>query len=144
MKCYTYIEKEHEEEIIIYAHEKNQLVKDIENLVNTSSIEIKGVLDDEIKIINPIDVSCFISESNKVYALIGDKRYQIKYRLYQLEELELNKNFIKINQSCYANIKRIKKFESTMTGALKVIFNNGYIDYISRRELKNVKERMGL
>ena len=144
MKCYTYIEKEHEEEVIIYAHEKNQLVKDIESLVNTSSIEIKGVCDEEIKILNPIDISCFISEANKVYALIADKRYQIKYRLYQLEELELNKYFIKINQSCYANIKRIKKFESTITGAMKVIFNNGYIDYISRRELKNVKERMGL
>ncbi len=144
MKCYTYIEENHEEEVLIYAHERNQLVKDIENIVNTSQIEIKGLLGDEIIIINPVDVSCFISENNKVYALIGDKRYLIRYRLYQLEELELNKNFIKINQSCFANIKRIKKFESTFTGAMRVIFSNGYIDYISRRELKNVKERMGL
>ena len=78
-----------------------------------------------------------------MFLALGDKRYQIRYRLYQLEEMEINKNFIKINQSCYANIKRIKKFESTITGALKVIFNNGYVDYIARRELKNVKERMG-
>ncbi len=144
MKCYTYIDKEHDEEVLIYAHEKSKLVLDIENIVKSSSIEIKGVYNDEIVIINPIDVCCFLSEANKVYALIGDKKYQIKYRLYQLEEMELNKNFIKINQSCYANIKRIKKFESTISGALKVIFNNGYVDYIARRELKNVKERMGL
>ena len=144
MRCYTYIEKDHEEEVLIYAHEKSQLVLDIENIVKSSSVELKGYYNDEIIIINPIDVSCFISEANKVYAMIGDKRYQIRYRLYQLEEMEINKNFIKINQSCYANIKRIKKFESTITGALKVIFNNGYVDYISRRELKNVKERMGL
>ena len=82
------------------------------------------------------------------YLLYGykviDKKYQIKYRLYQLEEMEINKSFIKINQSCYANIKRIKKFDSTISGALKVIFNNGYVDYIARRELKNFKERMGL
>ena len=84
MKCYTYIEKEHEEEVIIYAHEKNQLVKDIENLVNSSLIEIKGVCDDEIKILNPIYVSCFISEANKVYALIGDKRYKIQYKYRSL------------------------------------------------------------
>ncbi len=144
MKCYTYIEKEHEEEVLIYAHERSQLVSDIENMVKSSSVELKGYLNDEIIIINPIDVCCFISEANKVYAMIGDKKYQIKYRLYQLEEMDINKNYIKINQSCYANIKRIKKFESTFTGALKVIFNNGYVDYISRRELKNVKERMGL
>jgi len=144
VKCYTYIEKEHDEEVIIYAHEKNQLVIDIENIVKSASVELKGSYNDEIVIINPIDVCCFISEANKVYALVGDKRYQIKYRLYQLEEMEINNNFIKINQSCYANIKRIKKFESTISGALKVIFKNGYVDYISRRELKNVKERLGL
>ncbi len=144
MKCYTYIDKNRDEEVLIYAHERNELVKDIESLVNSSQIEIKGILDDEIIIINPTEVSCFISEANKVYALIDEKRYQIKYRLYQLEELPLNKNYIKINQSCYANIKRIKRFESTITGALRVVFNNGYVDYISRRELKNVKERMGL
>ncbi len=144
MKCHTYILKDHEEEVLIYAHERNKIVEDIENIVNTSSIEIIGSYNEEKVIINPIDVTCFISESNKVYALIKDKKYQIKYRLYQLEELNINNSFIKINQSCYANIKMIKKFESTFSGALKVIFNNGYVDYISRRELKNVKERMGL
>ena len=144
MKCFTYIDKEHDEEVLIYAHEKNQIVLDIENIVKSSSIEIVGIYNEEKIIINPIDVCCFISESNKVYALINDKKYQIRYRLYQLEEMDINKNYIKINQSCYANIKRIKKFESTITGALKVIFVNGYVDYISRRELKNVKERMGL
>ena len=144
MRCSTYIDKNRDEEVIIYAHEKNQIVLDIENIVKSSSVELKGFIGDEIVIINPINVACFISEDNKVYALIDDKKYQIRYRLYQLEEMEFNKNFIKINQSCYANIKRIKKFESTFTGALKVIFSNGYVDYISRRELKNVKERMGL
>ena len=58
--------------------------------------------------------------------------------------MEFNKYYVKINQSCYANIKNIKKFESTIGGSLKVIFKNNYVDYISRRELKNVKERMGL
>ena len=144
MKCYTYIDEKHEEEVLIYAHERNQMVTDIENIVKSSAVGIKGSYNDEIVIINPIEVCCFISEANRVYALVGDKKYQIKYRLYQLEEMEINKSFIKINQSCYANIKRIKKFESTISGALKVIFNNGYVDYIARRELKNFKERMGL
>lgn len=63
--------------------------------------------------------------------------------MYQIEEMNLA-SFIKINQSCLANKKKIKKFESTIGGSLRVVFKNGYIDYIARRELKNVKERMGL
>ena len=41
-------------------------------------------------------------------------------------------------------VTKIKKFESTIGGSLKVIFKNGYVDYISRRELKIVKQRMGI
>lgn len=144
MKCYTYIDKEHDEEVLIYAKERNNIVDEIESLVKTNDISITGTFNDEIVKINPIDVACFISENNKVFAMVKDKKYQIKQKLYQLEEMEFNKYFVKLNQSCYANMKRIKKFESTIGASLKVIFDNNYFDYISRRELKNVKMRMGI
>ena len=143
MKCYTYINENEEEKVLIYSKERTKLIEEIESLVNSSDIDLTGVCDDEIIKININDVTCFLSDNNKVYALINDKKYQIKHRLYQIEEMNLN-SFIKINQSCLANKRKIKKFESTFGGALKVIFKNGYIDYISRRELKNVKQRMGL
>lgn len=143
MKCYTYIENVNEEKVLIYANERTKLVDEIESLVLTSDVDITGTYNDEIIKININDVSCFLSENNKVFALINDKKYQIKQRLYQIEEMNLA-SFIKINQSCLANKKKIKKFESTIGGSLRVVFKNGYIDYISRRELKNVKERMGL
>ena len=143
MKCYTYIKEDEEEKVLIYAHNRTRLVEDIEALVLSSEIDINGTYDSEIIKIDINHVVCFISENNKVFALIGDKKYQIKYRLYQIEELNLNL-FIKINQSCLANKTKIKKFETTIGGALKVVFKNGYIDFISRRELKNVKKRMGL
>ncbi len=143
MKCYTYIEDVEEEKILIYAKERTKLVDEIESLVISSDIDLTGIYNEEIVKININDVSCFISENNKVFALVYDKKYQIRRRLYQIEELNLN-TFIKLNQSCIANKRKIKKFESTIGGSIKVIFKNGYIDYISRRELKNVKERMGL
>ena len=143
MKCYTYIKEDEEERVLIYAHDRTRLVEDIESLVLSSEIDLAGSYDSEIIKIDINDVVCFISENNKVFALIGDKKYQIKYRLYQIEELNLNM-FIKLNQSCLANKTKIKRFETTIGGALKVVFKNGYIDYIARRELKNVKKRMGL
>ncbi len=143
MKCYTYIEKVDEEKVLIYANERTKLIDEIESLVTSSDINITGTYNDEIIKIDITDVSCFLSENNKVFALVNDKKYQIKQRLYQIEEMNLE-SFIKINQSCLANKKKIKKFESTIGGSLKVVFKNGYIDYISRRELKNVKQRMGL
>ena len=143
MKCYTYIEKTDEEKVLIYANERTKIVDEIESLISLTNVDLTGTFNDEIIKIDINEVSCFISENNKVFALINDKKYQIKQRLYQIEEMNLE-SFIKINQSCLANKKKIKKFESTIGGSLRVVFKNGYIDYISRRELKNVKERMGL
>ena len=143
MKCQTIIDEKREEEVFIYAQKRSSLVDEIERLVESNNLTIKGTKDDEIIIINPLDVTCFISQNNKVFALIGEEQYKIKERLYQLEEM-MDENYIKINQSCLANIKRIDRFSSSLGGAIMVLFDNGYKDYISRRELKKFKERMGL
>lgn len=135
-------DKEHKEEILIYAHEKNSLVTEIEELVEKSYKELLGYRNDEIIKLSVKDVVCFTVESGKVYAICGNTRLQIKQRLYQLEEM-LDKSFVKINQSTIANIKKIDRFNASLQGSLMVIFKNGYKDYVSRRQMKIVKERIG-
>lgn len=143
MKIKTFIDREHDEEIVIYAHERGELVEEIEALVLSRSSELIGYRDSTIKPINVADVQCFTVEDNKVYAVLERERWQIKQRLYNLEEI-LDKSFIKINQSCIANLKKIEKFEVSFGGSFLVIFKNGHKDYVSRRQLKNVKERIGI
>ena len=144
MKCFTFIDKNEEERVIIYAKEKTSLVEQIEKLVSSSGVSLTGTYEDTSILINPMDVSCFVVEGGKIYAIINEKKYQLKERLYQLEDMSFNEYFVKLNQSCLANIKQIKEFKASIGGSIMVIFQNGYKDYISRRELKNVKERIGL
>lgn len=144
MKCFTFINSDEEEKVIIYAKEKTSLVEEIEKLVASTGVTLSGTLDETSILINPADVTCFVVESGKIYALIGEKKYQLKEKLYQLEDMPFNEFFVKLNQSCFANIKKIKEFKSSIGGSIMVVFQNGYVDYISRRELKNVKERIGL
>lgn len=143
MKLEIHINPENEEKVLIFAKSRNETVIEIEKIVLNNGVDIVGYHDDEIIKINLNSVTCFITGDNKTYAIVGDKKYIIKTRLYKIEEM-LNDSFIKINQSCIANIKKIKTFKAPLTGAMNVIFKNGYVDYISRRELKNVKERLGI
>lgn len=136
------IDKSRNEEILIYTHEKTELINEIEKIVHQSNKELIVYKETQAKKLNLFDVNCFISENNKVFALT-DEKLQVKLRLYQVEEL-LNENYIKINQSCIANIRQIEKVEATFSGAISVVFKNGYKDYISRRNLRNVKERLGI
>ena len=143
MKYKLIIDETKEEEIIIIAHKKKEIFDEIERLILNENDNLIGYLEDEIVILSFSDIVCFISENNKVYGLVENKKYLIKKRLYQIEEL-IDNNFIKINQSCIANIKYIKKFQTSFNGSLQVIFKNNYKDYVSRREMKKVKERIGI
>lgn len=143
MKCRIIIDKRREEEILIYVHEKTKLTEQIEKLVSESDFELVGHKDKIAVKINPVDVFCFSVEDNKIYALTENEKLQLKLRLYRIEE-NLNDSFVKINQSCIANIKKIAKFDTSVSGTMKVVFKNGYTDYVSRRNLKNIKERLGI
>jgi DNA-binding LytR/AlgR family response regulator len=136
------IDKDREEEVVIYVHEKNSLSYEIEERVLGKSLELFGYKDKNIVKLSPSDVFCFTVENNKVYAICEKEKYQIKQRLYLLEEI-LDRDFVKINQSCIANIRKISKFDTSITGTLMVSFKNGHRDYVSRRQMKKVKERIG-
>ncbi len=143
MKFKLFIDKERPEEVQVYAHKKSKLTDDIEQLILNSAVELNGYKDREVVRLNPTDVHCFIVENNKVFALTAKDKLQLKCRLYQLEE-EFADSFLKINQSCMVNVKMIARFDASISGALNVKLKNGYSDYVSRRNLKNVKERLGL
>ncbi len=143
MKLKIIIDENRDEEIIVYSHGKNRITQEIERLVSSSATEIAGYRNSDVFIIDYSDIYCFVCESDKVYAVTEKEKYRIKSRLYKVEET-LGKDFVKINQSCVANVKKIRRFEASPYGSLTVIFKNGYKDYVSRRQIKKVKERLGL
>jgi len=137
------IDKDLREDIVVYAKEKTPLTDEIEALIKSSCDAVIGYSDNEAINISLRDVYCFTIEKNKLFAIMENERLLIKERLYQIEE-RLGSNFIKINQSSIANTKKIDRFKASIGGSLIVIFKNGYRDYVSRRQTKSVKERMGV
>lgn len=143
MKITTIIDPSREEEITIVLQNKSELPALIENLVSENSVELLGYTDKLAQKLEIADVNCFVVENNKIYAITSKDKFLLKNRLYKIEQ-SLPSSFVKINQSCIANLKQIKKFDTSISGTLRVIFKCGYSDYVSRRNLKNVKERLGL
>lgn len=137
------IDKNRQEKVIVYAHSETKLVNDIKSLIENYDKEIIAYHGNEIIRLNMQDVYCFTIESNKLYAVMEKERLLIKQRLYQIEEL-LDNSFVKINQSSIANINKIERFSASIGGTLLVKFKNGYKDYVSRRQVRVVKERIGI
>ena len=143
MKCEVVIDKCEPKRVVIYTDKRSALTETIERLCADDDLSLVGYKDKESVLLDIAKVNCFMVEAEKVFALTNDGRYQLKCRLYQIEDM-LSDNFIKINQSCIANIKMIKRFDASISGQLTVYFQNGYRDYVSRRNIKAVKQKFGL
>ena len=143
MKFRLIIDKTREEEVIVYSHKETKLTDEIKRIAENDAKELIGYIEREAYKLNLSEVFCFVAEDNNVYALTAKDKLRLKFRLYQLEEMFGN-DFIKINQSCIVNVREIKKFDSSLGGMLRIILKNGYSDYVSRRNIKNVKERLGV
>ncbi len=143
MKLRIVIDKDKEEQILIYSHEKTPLIESIERLVEDNSPKLMGYSEKGATMLYPDEIYCFISENGKTYALTEKEKLVIKSRLYVIEG-RLDDGFVRLNQSCIANISKIRRFEANIYGSLTVVFKNGYKDYVSRRQVKTVKERLGI
>lgn len=142
MKHRTIIDPAREEEVVIYAKKHTREVAELEDYVERLETELVGYGEEgQIIPLRPAEVHCFLVEDGKVYALTDGERLSVRLPLYAVEEA-VGEGFVKLNQSCLANLRRITRFDASIGGTLMAVFENGHRDYVSRRQLKTVKERM--
>ena len=141
MKFKLVIDKDKEEEVVIYAHQRTSLTDQIEALVLEHSDQIPGYAEEQIKMLSFSEIECVTVLDGKTYAIdTGSNRYRLKLRLYELESM-LPKNFIRINKSTLANEHRLDRFAVTYAGSVDAVFQCGYREYVSRRCFSEIKRR---
>lgn len=142
MKHTTIIDPHREEEVVIYVGKRTREIEELESYLDRMGAELVGYGEDgQILPLRPAEIHCFIVEDGRVCALTDREKLTVRLPLYAIEEM-LTEDFVRINQSCLGSIRKIARFDASIGGALMVTFENGHRDYVSRRQLKNVKERM--
>ena len=80
------------------------------------------------------------TSSGKVYAVTEEGEYQLRYRLYEVEERVNPKYFVRISQSEIVNLRKVKRFDLSLTGTIGVLFSDGSFSYVSRRFVSKIKQ----
>lgn len=143
MKFKLIIDQTKTEEIVASVHERSALTDQIEALVlaHTGSDRIVGYTEDDTKMLPFSQIECITILDGKTWAIdTANKRYRLKQRLYELEEL-LPASFIRINKSALANEGSIERFSASFSGAVDAVFKCGYREYVSRRCFAEIKRR---
>ncbi len=142
MKYKLIIDPSREESLELVLHERTALADEIERLIGERGT-ILGYYDLDAYRLQVSEIDAVFTDGDDVSALSGGRNYRLRERLYMLEEL-LGESFVKINRGCIVRMSAIERFETSLGGSLRAVLSCGFGDYVSRRELKNVKRRFGL
>ena len=144
MKFRLIIDTEKDEEVVVTAHARTDLIDGIEALIlrNAGADRIPGYTEDDIKMLSFAEIECVTVLDGKTYAIDKkNRRYRLKQRLYELEQ-QLPASFIRINKSTLAQLSAIDRFAVTYSGSVDAVFQCGYREYVSRRCFAQIKRRL--
>lgn len=127
----------------------SEITKEILDLVSKlsnddSSKLILGFINGEIFIVNPDDIISIYSENQKIFARCTNGIYNLKNRLYELENEPPSSSFIRISNSEIVNFSKVLSLDTNITGTIVLKFINGEKTYVSRRYIEKIKNYLGI
>lgn len=146
MKIRIELDNEIEEsEVVIKCSELTEEIRRIQKVVSELISEKKQMIfykENTEYYICVDDVLFFETEENSIYAHTLNEIYQVKYKLYELEEI-LPKNFVRVSKSTILNINHIYSITRNITSSSLVEFKGTYKKvYVSRSYYKVLKLKL--
>ncbi len=134
-----------DEELVIKAPALTpELSRIISLCTGVGEIEIPAYREDSFKLFTTKEIYRIYAQGGKVFAETTDGVYEVKSRLYELEEKLEHYYFVRISKSELINLKQVARFESDPFNGLSVVLKNGQTTYVSRRYVASLKERIGV
>lgn len=146
MKVNIEVDEKYEETSITIR--TNKWTEELDHLVKMIQVNepkrIFGVVDEQTILLKPSEIDYVYAENRKVYAAVGKKRYEIKMKLFEVEEILAAQHFMRFSKSVIGNLNNIARFELSFNGNLCVHFQSGNKEYITRKYVSSIKEKLTL
>lgn len=133
-----------EDEVVFRVANIDERLLQVINSLKTEKISLTGYLDDKIVKLNPKDVFYFESVDNKVFAYAGKDVYEIRKKLYEIEEEKLCVDYMRISKSMIINISKIVYVKPSLNGRFEARLRNDEKLIISRQYVNELKKRLDI
>ena len=132
-----------EPEVHLCVKEKNREAEEAyEAIEKLFELRIVGYKGQESELLLPTQIVRIYSENKKVYVRTAEDCYEVKDRLYVLEEQLHEQKFVRISNSELVNLQQIEKLDMSFAGTIQVRMKNGDVTYVSRRFVRKIKEAL--
>ena len=123
--------------------EVNRIVVFISKSDSVTTI-ISGIKDDKVELLEQGTLFRIYAEDGKVFAKTENDLYQLRLRLYELEERLDDSLFVRISNSEIVNLKKVKSLDLSFAGTICMELSNGDVSFVSRRHVSKIKKLLGL
>lgn len=146
MKINLDIGEHHKESsITIQAPELTSELQEMIRVLQTNKRErLFGVKEEQTILLDPEDIDYVCAKKRKIFAVIYNERYEIRMKLYEMEEMLYPFQFMRFSKSVIGNLNHIARFELAFNGNLCVYFHSGNKEYITRKYVTKIKEALSM
>ncbi|ENY8403664.1 TPA: LytTR family DNA-binding domain-containing protein [Clostridioides difficile] len=131
-----------EDEIIIRCRNlDDEMIKLIFN-IKMQRESLIAYKNEQLYRINPLDIYYFESIDNHTYLYCKNDVYEFKKKLYQIEEIFSNGDFLRISKSVILNLTKIDSIVPAFNGRFEAILDNGEKTIISRQYVPMLKKKL--
>ena len=123
-------------EMTVEIYRAISLLKALETLIAYDGNNIYRVLPSDIYYIETVD--------NKTFLYCKDKIYESKQKLYELEEVLLNTDFLRVSKSAMLNLSKVNSLSPALNGRFEATLLNKEKIIISRQYVSDLKKKLGI
>lgn len=134
------VKEKKDEKVTIECVAVTSEVQEILLYVQSKGREITGILDGTYTQLMLSDIFYFEALDEHVFAYTKDKVYEIKNRLYEVEERYQEIYFLRISKSIVVNLRKIQSITPALNARYMANLKNGEQLIISRQYVKHLKE----
>ena len=130
---------EEPEVLEIRCHKVTDDVQEIISFVKSRQGRLSAQKDGQSIEIPVIDIFYAESVDNRVFIYTSKESYEIRLKLYELEEMLKTKSFLRVQKSMLINLMKIKSVKPTLSGRYTALLKNGEEIVISRKYVADLK-----
>ncbi len=133
-----------EDEIIIKCRNLDEDLMKIICRLKEEESRVTAYQDRDIIKLYPKDIYYFESVDNKVFACCEKQVYEVRLKLYEIEDALSNSDFIRISKSVIVNLYKIKSVAPMFNGRFEAKLQNDEKIIISRQYVPDLKKALGI
>ncbi len=115
-------------------------IESIRSFALTKGTTLAGSRDERIYQFNLADVFYFEAVDERVFAYTKEHSYELKIRLYELENAYTDKHFIRCSKSFIINLMKLASISPALNGRFTAYMQNGEKIIISRQYVSKIKD----